>query len=381
VVAPVLQPALSIIDQQGDTVQSFQHHFDFGIDIRGHGGPGAVKARVTALAFSLAVPSAEVFEGLDLRGRVAMYSEDEAPPGFAVEALIRGAAGILLIDEDVTPRLQLADPAGEYLRPVVLPVFRIRPSVADALLAPDGWSIQTMEEARTQARSQSKYWMTLELSHAVLMAADLSPVSEVSSENVIGVFRGADAVLNDELVVVATHYDAPVAQPAAYTVQGLDDGASGVAVMLEVVRLWKATGFQPRRTVYFVAWSGGHWEHSGAHEYLAAQSPYTILETIAVVNLGPLGDGANTLLVHGDRRLSELFVRTARDTGLPVDDGSPAIHSYQTAFSEPYVVVGWAPGEPSHVTDGLEAIDVDKLQAAGQAVNLALITLGREYDF
>jgi hypothetical protein len=381
VVAPVTQPILSLHDASGQMVRSYSYREDFGVDISGHGGSGEVNAPVVVLVFPRRSYTVQDFQGLDLRGRIAMYVAENAPSGFEVEALIRGALGIAIIDEDITPRLQLAHPGADYLRPVVLPIFRLHPNAADALLALEGLSVSELRREASEPEADAPAWQMHELNHGLHMRLELSSVQQVTTENVLGVLRGADAVLNDQLVVVAAHYDGPGLQPDGTVFQSANSGASGVAVMLEILRLWTTTGFQPRRTVYFVAWSGGEWEHSGAHQYLEAQAPYSILETVAVFNLDRLGGGGDELLVSGDRDLVGLLLRTAGGSGVPAREGAARQYRYQSAFRAPSLTVGWSENGLRSSKDTIHNVVVDKLAAAGQAVNLALITVGREYDY
>jgi ABC-type dipeptide/oligopeptide/nickel transport system permease subunit len=381
VVTPLSQPLLEMQDGSGRAVHSFEYRMDFGVDIRGHGGPGEVTAPVTVLVFPRNSYSPEQFAGLDLRGRIVMYLAEDAPTGFAVEALLRGAEGIVVINEDVTPYLQLADPDSEYLRPVMLPIFHLHPEAADALLELDGLSVADLSSEAIEPGPDAPAWQSFELSHGLHVRLELSPVQELTTENVLGVLRGSDAVLNDQLVIIATHYDGPGRLPNGSVLQSANNGASGVAVMLEILRLWTSTGFQPRRTVYFVAWSGGEWEHSGAHEYIAAQAPYSILETVAVVNLDRLGRGGSELIAGGDANLVNLLLRTADSNGIPARTDGTRRHAYQTAFQAPQLTVQWSDDGLSPAEDVLENINFDQLGAAGQAINLALITVGREYEY
>ncbi|MGB9879778.1 MAG: M28 family metallopeptidase, partial [Anaerolineae bacterium] len=281
----------------------------------------------------------------------------------------------------ITPHLQLAHPEADYLRPVVLPIFHISPAAADMLLNPDGLSVAMLRQITSETSPDAPPWTLWELSHRLHMRLELSPVQEVESDNVLAVFRGADAQLNKQLVVVSAHYDSAGRQPDGTVLYGANDGASGIAVMLEILRLWTETGFQPRRTMLFAAWSGGEWEHSGAHEYIATQAPYSVWQTVAVVNLDGLGRGGSEWVVSGDAKLVDLFMRTAESSGIPARANSPRYHPYYNAFSAPMVVVGWNDDGLPPTEDTLEHINPAQLSAAGQAINLALITLGREYEY
>jgi peptide/nickel transport system permease protein len=387
-VAPVSPPQLLSVDTLSQPLHSFDYPDDFGIDIHGHGGSGDAHAAVALLTFhetsatgSRPQPGdVQRFRGLDLRGKIALYLANNAPPDFQTEALIRGAAGILLITDDVASRLQVADAEGDYLVKPWLPVFRIRPATADTLLAADGLSVSQLLQW-IQDWNGEQVWQMRELQARVHMAVELAPAQEVTSDNVLAVLRGTDATLNKQLIVVSAHYDGMGRLPDGTLLQGANDGAVGVATMLEILRLWKASGFQPRRTMMFAAWTGGEWEHSGAHEYLSAQAQYSILETVAVVNLDSLGRGGDELLVQGDAQLVDLLLRSAEASGVSAREAETARWPYQRAFRAPTATIGWAGGQIPVREDTADRLDEGKLSQAGQAINLMLITASREYDY
>jgi hypothetical protein len=387
VVSPVAPPQLQMLDALGQPLRSFSYPDDFGVDIGGHGGSGEARAAVVLLTFresSTSSPSrpadVQQFKGLDLRGRIVLYLADNAPPDFQVEALIRGAAGILLITADIAPRLQLADPEADYLVKPWLPVLRIGPVTADALLAADGLTVSQLE-GLIQGWDSEQAWQVRELQARVHMAVELSPVQDVTSDNVLAILRGTDATLNKQLIIVSAHYDGMGRLPDGTLLQQANDGAVGVATMLEFLRLWKASGFQPRRTMMFAAWTGGEWEHSGAHEYLSAQAQYSVLETVAVINLDGLARGGDELLVQGDAQLVDLLLRSAEASGVTARQGEVARWPYQRAFRAPTATIGWAGSQIPVREDTADLLDAGKLSQAGQAINLLLITASREYDY
>lgn len=89
----------------------------------------------------------------------------------------------------------------------------------------------------------------------------LSTVPEAARRigyNLIGVMRGSDPVLRDQVVVIAAHYDhlgigKPVNGDSIYN--GADDDASGVTTVLEIARAF-SQGPAPKRTVLFIATTG-----------------------------------------------------------------------------------------------------------------------------
>ena len=85
---------------------------------------------------------------------------------------------------------------------------------------------------------------------------------EAASEarNVLGEIPGSD--LAHELVMLGAHFDTWHASPNA------SDNSSGVAVMLEAMRILKAVGAEPRRTIRIALWSGEEQGIFGSRAYV-----------------------------------------------------------------------------------------------------------------
>ncbi len=382
-VVPVEQPELALLAPGGSEARRFAYRVDFGPDILRHGGSGVAEAPLAFVDFTATGLAGRDFKGLDLRGRVVMYDPATAPPDFDVEALIRGAQGLLLIDGDVHPRLQLADEQMDYLRLPTIPVFRITPAAADVLLTPVQQSLGQLA-AGLRAAPPAAHWRLTDLPVRVRLALRLSPVQEIVARNVVGIWPGSDVTLDEELVIVSTHYDAEGQDPGGTLYAGANVNASGVAVMLDILRLWHEQGFKPRRTVLFAAWAGGSLERGGAWRYADSLqvSPY---RPVAALHLYGLGRGARALAIsEDDNQLHDLLVRSAAELGCEVVADRGTYPPYRAALRSrcPAVVVSWQDaGRVAPAADDLAGIDLDKLGRAGQIVNLALITLSREASY
>lgn len=139
-VRPLEQPVLALLDEEGRGQQTFRHQLDFGYLTEGHAGSGTAQALLVFVGFYRRGDlSWEDYKGMDLRGRIVLLVEGNAPRDFPTEALIRGAAGVLWVagdrPEDVRSQVQLTGEPEEHLRRPTLPVFRIRRQVAEALLS------------------------------------------------------------------------------------------------------------------------------------------------------------------------------------------------------------------------------------------------------
>ncbi len=80
------------------------------------------------------------------------------------------------------------------------------------------------------------------------------------ASNVLGEIPGTD--LTHEVVMLGAHFDTWHASPNA------SDNTSGVAVMLEAVRILKAVGAAPRRTIRVALWSGEEQGIFGSTAYV-----------------------------------------------------------------------------------------------------------------
>ena len=80
--------------------------------------------------------------------------------------------------------------------------------------------------------------------------------------NVLGEIPGTD--LADEVVMLGAHFDSWHASPNA------SDDAAGCAVALEAMRILKAIGAKPRRTIRVALWAGEEQGIFGSQEYVRA---------------------------------------------------------------------------------------------------------------
>ncbi len=86
--------------------------------------------------------------------------------------------------------------------------------------------------------------------------------SDSTAYNVIAEIPGTDREIGDEVVMLGAHID------SWHGATGATDNAAGVAVMMEAVRILKALGVQPRRTIRIALWSGEEQGILGSRAYV-----------------------------------------------------------------------------------------------------------------
>ena len=111
--------------------------------------------------------------------------------------------------------------------------------------------------------------------------------SEMQASNVVGVLPGTDKKLKNEYVVMSAHLDhlgtgRPVNGDSIYN--GAMDDASGIASVLEIARLMKATGVKPKRSIIFLAVTAEEKGELGSR-FFAAHPTVPAGQIVADINL------------------------------------------------------------------------------------------------
>ena len=86
--------------------------------------------------------------------------------------------------------------------------------------------------------------------------------ADTNSFNIVAELPGADRNLRSQLVMLGAHFD------SWHTGTGATDNAAGSAVMLEAMRILKATGLPLRRTVRLTLWTGEEEGLLGSRAYV-----------------------------------------------------------------------------------------------------------------
>jgi len=86
--------------------------------------------------------------------------------------------------------------------------------------------------------------------------------ADLKGYNVLAEIKGTDPKLKDEVVMLGAHLD------SWHTGTGATDNAAGSSVMLEAVRILKASGLKPKRTIRIALWSAEEQGLHGSRNYV-----------------------------------------------------------------------------------------------------------------
>jgi hypothetical protein len=280
------------------------------------------------------------------------------------------------------------------------PQICISPAVAEHLLVPTGYTLADLRQRQARLGDREGFSVQTGIQGELILEAAVQ--QGVETRNVIGFIPGVDVALDEEAVIVMAHYDglgrvptSPEPRPERSRSDGIlypgaNDNASGVAMMLEIARMWQEQDFRPKRTVIFVAWAGAERRlKADVERFLRARRGFIgAYRVVAVVELIGVGAGEEDRILL-DRstsdRMTELFQKAARRVGVETTTRGRGIHDDYSLYPYPdgdlaQITLTWeGSGARAHTSvDTVENIDSEKLSKMGRTAALGLMVLARE---
>ena len=291
-------------------------------------------------------------------------------------AIEHGAVGLLLLtDPDQRPP-DFGAVYGEPWIPEPLPTLRVFPSVAAAIVDESGLSVAELLSSFEAFPLDAQISMQVET-----VGREACERTGCVGRNVLGVLPGRDPQHAHEVVVFGGHYDHLGESPGGTAWVGANDNASGVAVMLEIARVWHEQGFVPRRTILFGAWDAEEMGLIGSRFY-ASQPSYPLDETIAMLQLDMVGAGTDLLRIDGEAVMGQELAAVAEQLGVTTalsrDGRSDHVPFWQAGIPANCLI--WSSDPDSVPTyhrpgDVLATIEADKLGMVGSISSIALLGL------
>jgi hypothetical protein len=318
---------------------------------------------------------------------------------------LRAVAGALLVTDDSSPfQHKYLFPTEAGLNPFArsrAPVMYIGVATANKLLGTAGSTLAQLDEAATTL-PPGKAALTAE-GATVHMSINGTLSDDINEKyyQVIGYLPGTAALtpgtkgaaLDSRVIMVSAYYDGLGTGPDGTLYPGANDNASSVATMLELARQLKASPYQPKKTVVFVAWSGGErGESLSVFNIMNAKVGFPQLSVEAVLELSGVGAGSGNAIELGQGssfKLVQLFQSAADRVGVATTTRGRGPHFglfARNSFGERTALTTYLSWDGSDQTahtasDTVETIDPAKLQKVGQTMLLALSVLTREVNY
>jgi|GEM_PF-258408 len=300
-------------------------------------------------------------------GRVVMKRLEEDLIAEVAQAREHGAGGLVLVQSYLTTsqrNLYATDALTETL-PVVL-------------ISQDTWT-EVLKLAGLEVYEANTAPPALLTGLDVDLVVPFDMDHQAVARDVVGVLPGRQA--DAEPLVIAAHYDGVGSLPDGTLYPGANDNASGVAVLLELARTWQRSGWQPERSIYFIAW--GAEEPGLASSRVYAQDPIVPIEhTLAVFNLDGVGEARSYYLnidpaMPGSDDVAFDFSLAGELLERRVTQGRYEGHSTHTILQGqgiPVVQLFWPEGSYARTPqDTPDTLDEHKLATTAEV--LALVTM------
>jgi len=363
--ALITTPQLTLIDQEGKA-HSLQYLVDFH-ELQGkHAGSGEVESTM------IYVKDVEN-EDIQLGGRILLTRASPDPWKDVENALARGAGGLLLITDKWAKDMSVKTNNLPNLTAPTIPVYELSREAFELLLSLAGYRHAQLEKAPP----------ALPLPLSAHMSVQLESTAGISVSNVLGVLPGSDPQLAGEVLIVGAHFDHVGRLPDGTLYPGANNDASGIAVLLEIARLWLEEGYHPRRTVLFAAWNAAEKGLLGSRNYVMHPT-YPLTNTVAMIQLDMVGQGRGYYInAYAEERQDALILLHLENAARQVEGRLTAVkyeggsdHDPFHARGIPAVMLSWERPDYVHTPDDTpERIDPKKLHATGRLLSLSLMTL------
>lgn len=126
-----------------------------------------------------------------------------------------------------------------------------------------------------------------------------------NSYNVLADIPGQDPALRDQIVLVGAHLD------SWHTASGATDNADGAVALIEAMRIIRALGVAPRRTIRVALWSGEEQGLLGARAYVEQRfkTPAEREQLAVYLNDDPGGGKTLGFYMEGNKAAKTVFDR------------------------------------------------------------------------
>jgi hypothetical protein len=289
--------------------------FGTGLVVRSFASPLTGSLPVVYVGHGWVIPSKGIdpYAGMDVKGKLVLAHGPRALPkdvevrqigrvtvgatNVVAEAARRGAAGVILIPQAVTPEQWTSMQGQNLTRKELVPgvpsayaaapstSVLVSPAAAEALLA--GERIAGDELLRRGEASD--YPASFQLDKSVALSLPASTTVH-RPYNVAALVEGSDPALKSEYITIESHLDGAV---GTRTVDGdriynsADDNASGSAANLAIAELMMA-GPRPKRSLIFI-WDSGEEQGLWGTRHFVGNPPVPLDRIVAHINIDMIG--------------------------------------------------------------------------------------------
>ncbi|MBN1584227.1 MAG: M20/M25/M40 family metallo-hydrolase [Anaerolineae bacterium] len=363
-------PGFEIVDENGKAMATLIYRQDFTLP-RGTAFGGAITGQVILIHTS-------DYGEMYLDGKIALRLVSDAVENEVAQAIEHGAGGLILLDKKTSTKSMLSKAPFPVtaLPEETIPVLMLSNKGYDRL-----FDLVPLEIANALKAGTSLPALPLGLE--VHIDVPLCAPKTVESANVLGLLPGADPLF-DQVVIIGAHYD-HVGDDPDRRYSGQNDNASGIALLLEIARLWHETDYRPQRSVLFAAWGAQEPGEIGSRYYVAHPA-LPLTRTVAAIHLDAVGGGDGFFLQVEGTPAQEGLLRFGFQVAEERVDGrlalaKPSDQGDHLPFRErgvPSTLVAWRDASEENLPDEMaDQVEPYRLGVAGRMVIFALVSIAK----
>jgi len=320
----IQMPRTALVDASGSRLRAFEYRKDFYV--QPGSGAGNYSADIVFAGYGITANSMgyDDYANISTRGKTVLAIIG-APPSLAVDygawyskaenAISHGAVGLILVDNPAEPTPHYIERwSGGWTIYRKLVILRASIEMADSLLKDAGWTMSSVQRTIDQGLKPQSF----PLDKRLQVSVEVSFTENANAYNVLGFIPGFDPA-SRKAVIIGAHYDHWGRDVDGRIFRGANDDASGVAVTMEIARVFSAV-VKPRWSVLFAAWSGEEQGLWGSYAYV--KDPFFPLEdTIAYLNLDMVGYGQQLQcqVSEAHKELRQVVTESAEQLGISLD--------------------------------------------------------------
>lgn len=333
IACPVAPIDFRQMDTNKSSIRQFVFKKDFNVLMAT--GSGNVTAQAFFCGYGISSKSKVVYDdysGIDVAGKIvvifrggpAHFMSAAANDGQltnlmsfntkVANAKAHGAVGVLLIENPFYPAERRNDITQRTIQayPASVPGLYLSVDTGNIVLLETG---KTTTEIAKNIDSQQKPYSFPLSKYNWNIQVTIEVKENFKSANVVGYIPSSDPFGANETLMIGAHWDHLGIDPSGILYPGAIDNGSGVAVMMEVARVFAQNKTKLDRNLAFVAFTGEEIGLVGSN-YMSNNCPFPI-DGLTYLNLDMVGGLPNTIRCATDQSFTDLNERM-KQAGLKV---------------------------------------------------------------
>lgn len=354
-----------------------------------YSGPGHFMTDIVFVGYGIHAPDKgyDDFSDVDVRGKIALLVYDtpvrfssEFPKVININKRItvvqsQGARAVLLCTSPKTTGRRYEGRLAKSIYKPDFPIIRIQRDVTEFMFK----DLKTELPYLIRTIDESKKPMSFDTGVKAFISVNAIYDPQRIARNVLGKVTGSDDRLKEEVIIIGAHLDHIGINPQGEVMNGANDNASGVSVLMEIARILNLNRMKLKRTVVFFPWAAEE-QHGYAGLVHYCQHPLFPLEkTVAYINMDMVGQGSGKVRLSNvgfNDQLWGVIKKKLRPEILEdakLEYGSQRIHDRHTDFpAEGVPRFGLATEGPHlkyhHSRDDVDLIQPDLIKKTGDLV-------------